>query len=74
MLISGIGFTLVPDFGPIAQLAERPVDNGEVSRSSRLRPTNLRYFVTSSEFAFKKRRLCEEALSVDGLKVKNVQF
>ena len=26
--------------GPIAQLAEHPADNGEVSRSSRLRPTN----------------------------------
>ena len=25
--------------GPIAQLVERSVDNGEVSRSSRLRPT-----------------------------------
>ena len=74
MLISGIGFTLVPDFGPIAQLAERPVDNGEVSRSSRLRPTSFRYFVTSSGFAFKKRRLSEEAFSVDELKANVIQF
>ena len=34
------GFTLVVQIGPIAQLAERSVDNGEVSRSSRLRPTS----------------------------------
>lgn len=28
-------------FGPIAQVVEHPADNGEVSRSSRLRPTML---------------------------------
>ena len=27
--------------GPIAQVVERPADNGEVSRSSRLRPTRV---------------------------------
>ena len=34
------GFYLRVQIGPIAQLAERSVDNGEVSRSSRLRPTS----------------------------------
>ena len=29
-------------FGPIAQVVEHPADNGEVSRSSRLRPTTFK--------------------------------
>ncbi len=47
--------------GPIAQLAEHPADNGEVSRSSRLRPTSLPWWTAWAIMLIRSFRVVKQA-------------